>query len=77
MLQSAETAQDLYERMHAKLSRVVPEFELRYKAGIAFRINELKRARNAVILGHNYMEHLREQGLEKAPRGAEQTSVLV
>ena len=56
MLQSAETAQDLYERMHAKLSRVVPEFELRYKADLAFKINKLKHERNAVILGHNYME---------------------
>ena len=30
--------------------------ELRYKAEIAVEINELKKQRNAVILGHNYME---------------------
>ncbi len=42
--------------MHAKLSGIVPEVELRYKAGIAAEIIELKKKRNAVILGHNYME---------------------
>lgn len=42
--------------MREKLAAVVPEFELRYKAELAFKINELKRERNAVILGHNYME---------------------
>ena len=56
MLQSTETAQDLYERMRVKLAAVVPEFELRYKADLAFKINKLKHERNAVILGHNYME---------------------
>ena len=30
--------------------------ELRYKAEIAVEIEELKEQRNAVILGHNYME---------------------
>ncbi len=56
MLQTTESAQDLYEKMREKLAAVVPEFELRYKADLAFRINQLKRERNAVILGHNYME---------------------
>jgi quinolinate synthase len=51
-----ETAAELYERMRGKLARVVPEFELRYKAEIAHKINRLKAERNAVILGHNYME---------------------
>jgi quinolinate synthase len=46
----------MYEKMKAKLSRVVPDVELRYKAEIAVEIEELKRQRNAVILGHNYME---------------------
>jgi len=49
-------ASEMYEKMKAKLSRIVPDVELRYKAGIAVEINELKVQRNAVILGHNYME---------------------
>jgi len=49
-------AQQMYEKMKSKLSRIVPDVELRYKAGIAVEINELKIQRNAVILGHNYME---------------------
>ena len=46
----------MYAKMQAKLSRIVPDVELRYKAGIAVEINQLKVKRNAVILGHNYME---------------------
>lgn len=48
--------QRMYEKMKAKLERVVPDVELRYKAEIAVEIEELKKQRNAVILGHNYME---------------------
>jgi quinolinate synthase len=48
--------QQMYEKMKAKLSHIVPDVELRYKAGIAVEINNLKVQRNAVILGHNYME---------------------
>jgi len=47
---------EMYEKMKAKLNRIVPDVELRYKAEIAVEINELKAQRNAVILGHNYME---------------------
>jgi len=50
------TAQDLYTDLQARLGNVVPEFELRYKSELAWRVNELKRERGAVILGHNYME---------------------
>jgi len=49
-------ANEMYEKMKTKLSRIVPDVELRYKAEIAVEINELKVQRNAVILGHNYME---------------------
>jgi len=49
-------SQEMYEKMKAKLERVVPDVELRYKAEIAVEIEELKKHRNAVILGHNYME---------------------
>ncbi|MFW5835823.1 MAG: quinolinate synthase NadA [bacterium] len=50
------TTDALYARMHDKLADVVPEFELRHKAELAAKILELKEERNAVILGHNYME---------------------
>jgi quinolinate synthase len=45
-----------YEQMKSKLHGVVPDFELRYKAELAYQINQLKKEKNAVILGHNYME---------------------
>ncbi len=43
-------------QLQAILAGVVPEFELGYKAELAAEINRLKREKNAVILGHNYME---------------------
>lgn len=46
----------MYEAMKAKLARVVPDFELKLKAELAAEINRLKAEKNAVILGHNYME---------------------
>jgi quinolinate synthase len=49
-------ANEMYEMLKAKLGKIVPDVELRYKAEIAVEINELKQQRNAVILGHNYME---------------------
>jgi len=49
-------SQRMYEMMKQKLSRIVPEPELRYKAGLAAEIVRLKEEKNAVILGHNYME---------------------
>jgi quinolinate synthase len=49
-------AQALYEEMKVSLGKLVPDFELYYKAEIAVEINQLKQERNAVILGHNYME---------------------
>ncbi|MCC7353320.1 MAG: quinolinate synthase NadA [Anaerolineae bacterium] len=47
---------EMYRKMKAMLSGIVPDFELRYKAELACEINRLKKERNAVILGHNYME---------------------
>lgn len=55
-LTTIETAHDMYLHLRAMLRDVVPDVELRYKAELAAGINVLKRERNAIILGHNYME---------------------
>lgn len=73
------TVESTYEMMHARLRGVVPEFEIRHKAELAFEINRLKEERNAVILGHNYMEpalfhsvpDFRGDSLELSRRAAE------
>jgi quinolinate synthase len=46
----------MYESLKTKLRDVVPDVELRYKAELAVQVNQLKAEKNAVILGHNYME---------------------
>ncbi|HNR36166.1 MAG TPA: quinolinate synthase NadA [Candidatus Hydrogenedentes bacterium] len=56
IVQDAPSVEETLRRMQAKLNGIVPEFELPPKAELAFRINRMKRERNAVILGHNYME---------------------
>ena len=50
------SVESTYQEMKKKLERVVPDVELRYKAELAEQINQLKKEKNAVILGHNYME---------------------
>jgi len=50
------SAEALYQQLRRKLHDVVPDFELRHKAAIASEINRLKIEKNAIILGHNYME---------------------
>jgi len=50
------SVEDIYQDLKGKLSHVVPDVELRYKAELVFEINKLKAERSVVILGHNYME---------------------
>ena len=53
---TAMSVEDIYRDLKAKLGDYTPDFELRIKAELAYEINQLKIERNAVILGHNYME---------------------
>jgi quinolinate synthase len=48
--------QEVYQKLKRMLGDYTPDFELRHKAELAVEINRLKREKNAVILGHNYME---------------------
>src|SRR5512145_1604232 len=49
-------AEALYQDLKQKLGDVMPEAELILKAEVAAEVMRLKAQRNAVILGHNYME---------------------
>jgi quinolinate synthase len=51
-----ETVRETHERLSAILEGVVPPAELALKAELAVEVNRLKREKNAIILGHNYME---------------------
>lgn len=48
--------EDTYQYMKQKLGNLIPDFELKYKASLVDQINRLKIEKDAVILGHNYME---------------------
>ncbi|MCO6451438.1 MAG: quinolinate synthase NadA [Caldilineales bacterium] len=47
---------EIFADLKARMGAISPDFELQYKAELAYEINQLKVERNAVILGHNYME---------------------
>jgi len=48
--------EEMYQDLKVKLGDIVPDVELRYKSELAVQINDLKRIKDAVILGHNYMD---------------------
>jgi quinolinate synthase len=50
------TTDEMYQSLKDKLADIVPDVELRYKAELAVQINELKKQKDTVILGHNYMD---------------------
>src|SRR2546426_5965207 len=56
VLSNETSANELYVKLQDMLGDVVPDFELKFKAELAAEINRLKIQRNALILGHNYME---------------------
>jgi len=49
-------ADAIYHDLKAKLGDVMPDAEILLKAEVAAEVLRLKAERNAVILGHNYME---------------------
>ena len=51
-----EAVREMYLKLKRMIGDYTPDFELRYKAELAVEINRLKAEKNAVILGHNYME---------------------
>ena len=53
---TAMSVEDIYHDLKARLGDIAPDFELGVKAELAYEVNQLKVQRNAVILGHNYME---------------------
>lgn len=52
----AMTLDETVQTMRSRLAGIVPDFEIDLKAELAYKINKLKAEKNAVILGHNYME---------------------
>lgn len=57
MLASSSTSyKSTYEAMRPRMIDLIPDFEIQEKARLVYEINQLKKARNAIVLGHNYME---------------------
>ncbi len=56
MINYETNVEAMYLHLKRRLGEIYPDFELRLKAGLAVEINKLKAEKNAIILGHNYME---------------------
>lgn len=56
LVQEAESIQETFQLLQQRLRDSVPEAELYMKAELVYEINRIKKEKNAVILGHNYME---------------------
>ncbi len=56
MVIAEKTVGATFERLKERVGDLVPTFELLIKAELIHKINRLKAERNAIILGHNYME---------------------
>ena len=50
------TVEEIFEELKVRIGEYTPDAELRAQAELAREVNQLKVQRNAVILGHNYME---------------------
>jgi quinolinate synthase len=57
------TREEVFHNLQRKLHDVVPEVELWYKSELIVEINRLKIDRNALVLGHNYMEPVLYQSI--------------
>jgi len=72
-------SKETFKHLTDKFGGYAPEFELEYKAELIDEIQKLKKIRNAVVLGHNYMEQVlfdtipdfRGDSLELSRRAAE------
>ena len=51
-------SREIFNSLKDKFGSHTPEFELELKAELIHEIRELKKVRNAVVLGHNYMEQI-------------------
>ena len=80
-----QTVDGMFEQMVKRFERIMMPAELRTKAELAVEINRLKKERNAVILGHNYMEaplyhmvaDIRGDSLELCRRAADTTADVI
>lgn len=74
-----KNSKEYHDKLTARLEGIVPPAEIRYKAELAWEIEQLKKEKNAVVLGHNYMEpalfhsvcDIKGDSLELARRAAE------